>query len=198
MTKFTESNKLKEFVIAVVGMPGAGKSIATQHLSSLGYKTVRFGKIIVDEVQKRGLEVNEYNERIVREDLRRSFGMDFCAKLSLPKIEEYLLGENEVAIDGLYSLSEYESLISRLGNKLVVIAIFTPKSIRYRRLMQRKERPLTPDEAKERDFSEIKKIEKAGPIALADFTIINDGSPEQLCDNLDKILSELGNSYEAG
>ena len=56
--------------LALVGMPGAGKTICAEHLARRGFFTLRFGAVVVDEVRRRGLEVNPSNERIVREELR--------------------------------------------------------------------------------------------------------------------------------
>jgi dephospho-CoA kinase len=180
-----------KFIIAIVGMPGSGKSIVTKRIEEMGYQTIRFGKIIVDEVVNRGLKIDPDNERIVREDLRRQFGMDVCAKLSLPKIEKAFAEGRKVAIDGLYSLSEYETLVEKLNAKIILIAIYTPRAIRYSRLAERQERPLTREEAIKRDLMEIKNIEKAGPIALADYTVINDGNTKDLILKIDKLIADL-------
>ena len=66
--------------------------------------------------------------------------------------------------------------------------MFTPRALRYERLARRAERPLTMAEAVSRDYAEIENIEKGGPIALADYTIINDGTMEDLIRQLDRIL----------
>ena len=58
-------------IIFVVGMAGAGKSIISDELVKRGFAYVRFGQVVIDEIKNRGLEVNEQNERAVREDLRK-------------------------------------------------------------------------------------------------------------------------------
>jgi dephospho-CoA kinase len=54
-------------------------------------------------------------------------------------------------------------------------------------------RSFTKEEARARDFAEIENIEKAGPIAMADYTIINIGSVEQMKIELNKILQAIEN-----
>ena len=76
--------------LALVGMPGAGKTLCAQHLKDRGFFTLRFGRVVVDEVQRRGWTVNAENERIVREELRAQHGMSAMALLSLPKLKEAL------------------------------------------------------------------------------------------------------------
>ena len=49
------------------------------------------------------------------------------------------------------------------------IAIVCDKNLRYDRLSKRDVRPFNNEEAKKRDITEIENIEKAGPIAYADY-----------------------------
>ena len=180
---------MKEKIVAIVGMCGSGKSVAGERLEQLGFAKVYFGGLTIDEVKRRGLEVNEQNERAVREELRRTHGMGAFAVLSLPKIQAFIDKGQRVLIDGLYSFSEYKILKEKFGDGLLVIAIFTPRALRYERLAVRDVRPLTREEAVSRDYAEIENIEKGGPIALADYTIVNDGAKEGLVRQLEKVLS---------
>ncbi|MEH2156821.1 AAA family ATPase [Nostoc sp.] len=178
-------------IIAIVGMSGSGKSVVAGYLNNNGFPLIHFGEIIIREVEKRGLAITPQNEQIVREEIRQKYGMDVCAQLSLPIIKSTLLEHQLVVIDGLYSFSEYKTLKKEFKDELLVIAIFTPKSLRYERLTFRQERPLKIAEAEKRDFMEIEGIEKGGPIAMADITIINDGNQSQLYRNLQSLLAEI-------
>ncbi len=178
--------------LALVGMPGAGKTICAEHLAERGFFTLRFGALVVGEVQRRGWEVNPANERIVREDLRQKHGMAAMAVLSLPALQEALTTRHHIIIDGLYSFSEYKLLSTELGAPLLLLAIVASRELRYQRLVERATRPMTPAESRERDFREIEKLEKGGPIAIADFTLLNEGSPADLLRRLDSLLADLG------
>lgn len=178
-------------IIAIVGMPGAGKSILAGHFRGKGYPVIHFGDVILDEVKRRGLPVTPLNEQMVREELREKIGMDVCARLSLPLIKEKLAEHSVIVIDGLYSFSEYKTLSATFGESLVVVAVFTSKQLRYRRLTSRVERPLRREEAQERDFSEVEKIEKGGPIALADYTLLNDGTVADLIREAEDLLASV-------
>jgi dephospho-CoA kinase len=172
-------------------MPGAGKTLCARHLEDKGYFQFRFGGIIVSEVKRRGMDVRPENERIVREDLRAAHGMDAIARLALPRLKDALARHNSIIIDGLYSFSEYKLLRQELGEDMVVVAIAAARHLRYERLANRDIRPLTPAEAQKRDWQEIETIEKGGPIAIADYTLVNDGEPEHLLDALDALLDKL-------
>lgn len=178
-------------IIAIVGMPGSGKSVVASYFKNNGFPIIRFGEIIIREVEKRGLPITPQNEQIVREEIREKYGMSVCAELSLPLIQSKLLSHELLVIDGLYSFSEYKILKKEFYDELLVLAIFTPKALRYKRLTLRQERPLTIVEAQRRDYVEIEKIEKGGPIALADVTIINDCSQCQLYSKLQGLLTEI-------
>ena len=63
--------------------------------------------------------------------------------------------------------------------------------LRYARLADRSERPLTAEEAQRRDYQEIENLEKGGPIALADFTLLNNDAPDALLASLDALIARL-------
>jgi dephospho-CoA kinase len=179
-------------VLALVGMAGAGKSQCAAHFHALGYFQFRFGSIIVDEVVRRGLPLTPENERLVREELRAHEGMDSIAKRALPILQAGLKTHPTIIIDGLYSFSEYKTLMKEFGGRMVVIAVTCDRDLRYQRLATRKERPLTYEEAERRDYAEIENIEKGGPIAIADHTLLNNDAPDALIAALDRLLDKLG------
>ena len=187
-------------LICIVGMPGSGKSTVGNIFAQHGFYFIRFGQLTLDIVKERGLEPTEENERKVREELRAKHGMGAYAKLNLPKIDS-LLQERDVAVDGLYSWSEYKILKQQFGNQMVVLALYAPPQIRYQRLEARKEidekminRPITAKKAQARDYAEIETIEKGGPIAMADYTILNIGSSEELIENVKNIIALITSS----
>jgi len=177
-------------LLAIVGMPGAGKSVVVDYLRGKGWTVVHFGGATMRELERRGLAVNATNERAVREDLRKRHGMEAFAKLSM---EEVLngLSKGPTVIDGLYSWSEYKFLRNQLSRRFYVVNVFTSRQIRYDRLLHREVRPLSHEEAEARDFAEIENLEKGGPIAMADFTLLNDGTIENLYSEIDDLLKML-------
>jgi dephospho-CoA kinase len=177
--------------LALVGMPGSGKTLCAKHLEARGFYQFRFGSIVVNEVLERGLSITPENERLVREEFRLSEGMDVMAKRALPHLRAALETHPVIVIDGLYSFSEYKTLHKEFDGGLIVVAIISARPTRYARLAQREERPLTAAEAEERDFQEIERLEKGGPIAMADYTLLNDGESQALLDRLDMLLERL-------
>ncbi len=194
----------KQKIICISGLCGSGKSEIGEYFIKMGYAYLRFGQIALDEIKKRNLEPTEVNERPIREALRKQYGPAAFAILNIPKIDALILEGKNVLADGLYSWSEYKELKNKYNNDLIVIAVYASPKTRYERLVDRKSRydadpnlkfrSLTKEEAKTRDYAEIENIEKAGPIAMADFTIINEGSLEELHTQIDKILEKI--NYE--
>jgi dephospho-CoA kinase len=175
-------------VVSIVGMPGAGKSEVAGLFEQSGFARIRFGDVTDEGVRKRGLELTEENERYVRELLRREKGMAAYAELNLPAIDS-ALKHSDVVIDGLYSWEEYIFLKEHYGEDLHVVAVLSSPKTRYARLTGRKNRGLTVGEAASRDKAEIENTNKGGPIAMADFIIINESSLDELRKETEKIIS---------
>jgi len=177
-------------VVSIVGIVGSGKSEAARLFKDNGFAIVRFGDITDDAVKAKGLSLTEENERPIRERIRKEHGMAAYAKLSVPRIDAALKTSN-VVVDGLYSWEEYLYLKDYYGDSFFVVAVWSPPRDRYARLGSRKIRPLTPQEAASRERAEIENLNKGGPIAMADFTIINDSSLANLKKQVEKIIGRI-------
>jgi dephospho-CoA kinase len=177
-------------VVAIVGMAGSGKSEAASIFEHKGFVRVRFGDVTDIELKKRGLELNEANERYCRELLRQEFGMAAYAILNQPRIDAALKNASVVA-DGLYSWEEYLSFKAYYGDKFCVVAVYSSPPTRYLRLASRPHRPLSTEEASSRDRSEIENLNKGGPIAMADYLIINEGDLDSLQRQAESIIDKI-------
>jgi len=176
-------------LVAIVGMTGSGKSELSKLVEQQGYTRIRFGDITDDILRQKGLPINEENERQAREELRQQHGMIAYALKNMPKITTALKKGN-VVIDNLSSWEEYTFLLNKCPD-LRLLAVIAAPHTRYERLGKRTIRPLTSKEAQERDYAEIQNMHKAGPIAMADFIIINNGTKEELQQKAHEIISQL-------
>ena len=177
-------------VVSIVGMAGAGKSETASLFEENGFIRVRFGDITNEEVRKKSLELNEENERYIRELLRKEHGMAAYAILNLSRID-LARKQSAVVIDGLYSWEEYTFLKTHYGEDFYVIAVWASPKTRHARLTDRLERGLTLEEAANRDRAEVENLNKGGPIAMADFTIINESSLKELKKEVKGVISKL-------
>jgi len=178
-------------VVAIVGMAGAGKTEVARLFEREGYTRIRFGDITDEAVRAQGLRLCEENERRMREAFRKEYGMAAYARLNLERIEK-ACKKAPVVIDGLYSWEEYKFLKDYYRDIFSVVAVWASPKTRRARLCRRAERPLTEEESVSRDYAEVEEINKGGPIAMADFTIINESGLKELAREVKKIISVLG------
>ncbi|PIR96706.1 MAG: dephospho-CoA kinase [Candidatus Doudnabacteria bacterium CG10_big_fil_rev_8_21_14_0_10_41_10] len=185
---------MKKHIISIHGLPGAGKTEATNYLlKKTSWPKIYFGEITFDVMKEKGLEVSEANERKTREGLRAEHGMEVYAKLSLPKIKK-LYESSDVVLESMYSWEEYLVIKDEFKDAFVTIAIYASPKTRGARMKNRSVRPLNAEEFESRDYSQIENIHQAGPIARANYTIINEGTMEEMTKRLDDILEEIKKS----
>lgn len=177
-------------ILAIVGMPGSGKSQVALFFKEKGVEVFRFGDITDQGLREEGLDFSEHNERYIREKIRRELGMAAYAIKSEPQIRELLKDKELVVLDGLYSWEEYKYLREKFAN-LYLVCVFAEPPIRYERLAERSNRPVALEEARGRDVAEIENLNKGGPIAIADYFIDNNTTLENLKCQLDKLFQRL-------
>lgn len=173
--------------MAVVGLAGSGKSEVVKIIEKFGFTKIYFGAITAEELKKRNLAVNEKNERSVREAMREELGMAAYAIKNEPLIKAGLEKGN-VVIDGLYSWEEYLYL-KKIFSQLELVAVLAPPTVRYKRLTTRPVRPLSESESLSRDISQIEKLHQAGPIAMADYFILNTDPVNTLLKKVKEVIN---------
>jgi dephospho-CoA kinase len=179
-------------IVALVGLTGSGKSTAVDYLTNKNYPKVYFGGIVLDAMDKAGLEHTADNEKTFREELREREGKDFVVNRIVTQIRDLIdAGQRRIIADGLYTWTEYKILKQEFPGELTVVAVVTPKHLRHHRLTMRPIRPLTTEEANQRDWAEIENLEKGGPIAIADHYIMNDGNLDRFHEQIDTELEHI-------
>ncbi len=179
-------------IVAFVGMSGSGKSVAVDYLTEKGVPKVYFGGMILKGVKDMGWEINEENEKKFREHIRKTEGNDWVVRQVVEETKKLIeAGQKRIVLDGVYSWTEYNILKHEFPGMLTFVAVVVDKKLRYKRVGSRAVRPLNRNEIMERDKSEIENLEKGGPIAAADYYILNDGSIAEMHENLKKILEKI-------
>ncbi|TWP14430.1 dephospho-CoA kinase [TM7 phylum sp. oral taxon 351] len=181
-------------IIAVVGMSGSGKSVVVDYLTEKGFPKVYFGGMIYKEMKRRGIEITAdgESEKRFREMIRETEGKDWVVKQVIEEAKSLInAGQKRIVLDGLYSWTEYKILKKEFPGQLTVLAVVVPKALRHFRVGKRPERPFNTKEIQERDRSEVENLEKGGPIAMADYYVLNDESVAKLHDDIDVILDRI-------
>lgn len=179
-------------IIAFVGLAGAGKSTAVKYLTDKGYPKVYFGGITLEAMRQANIEITPDNEREFTKKIREKKGKDFVVKRIIAQIHELIdAGQHRIVADGLYSWTEYKAMKHEFPGELTTIAVVSNKHIRHHRLENRPVRPMSIEEADKRDWSEIENLEKGGPIAIADYYLINNGTEEELYKQIDDVMEKI-------
>ena len=182
---------MDKLILAIVGLPGAGKTEVVEYLmKQTSWPKVYFGDATFDEMKRLGLEINEANERKTREEIRKNLGMGAYAILSLPKIKE-LYENSGVIVESLYSWEEYLEMKKEFGDAFKVLAVYSSPETRISRMSNRPIRPLSKEDMISRDYSQIENLHQAGPIARADWTIVNEGTKEDLIKQIDMVIEKI-------
>ncbi len=180
----------KKSIIAIVGLPGSGKTEAAHFFKRQGLPVISFGKILNDMINEMQLSQTEENHKKLREEIRIKHGKEAFAILNKDKIAEALNSNAIIVIDGMRSWEEYQYLINSFPqvNKYI-LALYADKEIRYKRISRRKDRSKL--YGQDRDINELFGTNMGPTIAYADFLIKNNYSKRDLEDKLEHVFRTI-------
>lgn len=177
-------------IIAFVGMPGAGKSVAIEAVKAQGIPVIHLRPVVEEECRKRKLPVDNRNLRGVAADLRLTYGRDVVVKRAVAEID-LAYKKGHVVLDSLKSPEELSYLRGR-GYEVALIAVHASPSMRFERI---KARGLAWDPKKRDEFDWRDQMELAwglgSLIALADTMLVNEGKPESIVSAVKQFLAPL-------
>lgn len=172
-------------IVALTGMPGAGKTTVANYLAQKGIPLLIMGDVVREAAQNDGLEPTSDNLSKLMLRLREKNGPEAIAYLVANKIKT-LKRENKefgvVLVDGVRSMAEIQVLRSVGNVKLLAIHGSTLTRYSHIRERARSDVPSNIGEFDKRDKVEMG-VGISDAIALADETISNnDISISELCD----------------
>jgi dephospho-CoA kinase len=127
-----EKSRLK--IIGFVGMPGSGKSVASDVARSMGFEVVVMGDVIRHEAARLGLSPTDENLGRVGNRLRACEGPKAVAKRTLEWAKRS--GRDLVVVDGLRSKEEVESFRAS-SDDFHLVEIWAPTEARLKRIAAR-------------------------------------------------------------
>lgn len=177
-------------LIGLTGLNASGKGTAADYLIQQGFSYYSLSDIVRDYASEKGLDHSRGNLILCGNELREKFGPSVLAERALEKLKKD--GPSKAVVDSIRNLFEIEELRKIPG--FLLIGIDAPVKTRFERS---KTRGRTGFETSLDDFVKIElKENSADPkkqqlfdcLKLADRTINNDGTVEELEEELYLIL----------
>jgi dephospho-CoA kinase len=173
-------------LVGLTGTNGAGKGEAAAYLGRKGYGYRSLSDVLREELAARGLAASRDNLIAIGNELRARFGPEVLPRRTMAKI----IGPT--VIDSIRNPSEVEYLRRQEG--FILIAIDAPIEIRFARAQARgrDESAATLEEFRAKEEVEMAGSETgqqlARCMAMADRTIANDGTLEELWRKVEECL----------
>ncbi len=175
-------------LIGLTGTNGSGKSEVAAYFQKKGYAYFSLSDLLREELEQRGEPITRDNLIRVGNELRRIFGHDVLARRVMEKVRKANL---PAVIDSIRHPAEVEHL--RREGSFVLVAVDASPEVRFARvrIRGRDESASTLEEflAKEREEmwgkGEAQQLQQC--LSMADFSVWNDGSLEELYSQLERI-----------
>lgn len=181
-------------IIGITGTDGAGKGVVVDYLvNEKGFTHYSSRALITEEIEKRNLPVDRDHMRIVANDLRREFGNEFIVRKSFEKAKES--GIENAVIESLRAMAEVEYLKEQDG---ILLAVDADQKLRYERIVLRGSESdkvsfekFKEQESVEMDDPDPNGMQKAAVIAAADYTVLNNGTLDEVYKQTDEVLKKV-------
>ncbi|MBI4406374.1 AAA family ATPase [Candidatus Micrarchaeota archaeon] len=151
-----------------------------------------------EEVRKKGLPITRENIRLVANEMRLKHGAGFFGKKAVQIIKDNLRSYEVFLVSGTRSVGEIQALRQAFGKNFYLIAVDAPVEERYKRIKTRAredEHVLSFEDFKKSEELEMKGAKHGQNIAqvmkLADFTIQNTGSVQELEEKIEEFLKKI-------
>ena len=183
-----ERMQVRKRIIAISGMPGAGKGVASEAMKEFGFEVLLLGDVIREETQRRGLEPTPKNVGSVMLQVRKDEGPTVVVKRLVSKIEASR--SSTIIVEGIRSEEELRELRTKFD--VISVAIHASPKTRFQRLLSRgrSDDPKTWDTFHERDSRELS-VGLGHVIALADILLVNESTIDTLQSSFKAALDKL-------
>lgn len=187
--------KQSRLVVCITGMPGAGKSTASEVSEAMDFEVFRMGDDVRLEAERRKLPPTDENLGVLMLQLRQTGGPAAIANLCKQRIEKESKS-SFILIDGVRNMNEF--LEFKILGKAVLLSIHASPARRYNFLQSRgrSDSPSSLQSFESRDRRELS-VGIGETIALADEVIINKGSVDDLKKQVTELLSDQKQKFLA-
>lgn len=182
---------MPQLILGIVGDIAAGKGILSKYLCEKHQATsYRFSTVLRDVAKRLGKEESRENLQKISQGLREYLGQDI---LSQALVHDIAHDRNSfIIIEGIRRASDMACLQKLPGFRTVYLT--ADPEIRWRRLVERNENSGDANKTFE-DFTRDEETEVDQNTKIvgreAEFIIVNNGSIEELYDQIEKVLKKL-------
>ncbi len=187
--------KQTRLVVCITGMPGAGKSTASEVSASMGFEVFRMGDDVRMEAERRKLVPTDENLGLIMLQLRQTGGPVAIANLCKQRIERDAKS-SFVLIDGIRNVNEFLEF-KKLGRAVLVSIHASPeRRFKFLQARGRTDSPTSFQSFESRDRRELS-VGIGESIALSDEVVINKGSVEDLKKDVSELLRQLKQKFSS-
>jgi len=184
-------------IVGLTGKNAAGKGETAKYLQKKGFIYYSLSDVIREEATKRGIEYSRDNLIKLGNELREKFGSSYLAKEINKKIISDKKKFNKIffVVDSIRNPYEARELME--NKDFILVGISAPIELRFERLLKRNRLgdAKTLDEFKQQEQRENLKKDTNQQLdetfKLAEVTIINDNSLEELYKKMDVLLKKV-------
>lgn len=179
-------------VLGLMGKIGSGKDTVADFLvNDKEFTVVGFGDATREVAEERGIEMTRENLLEIQKEHVEKHGIDFWAKKVAEIIKER--GLKKAIVNGVRRPTDATTLKKEFGDDFHLILVETDSKIRYERMVRRG-RVGDPEEYEAFEKQEKAEIEAFGldeTFEMAEITITNNTTLEDLYEKTEEIISEL-------
>jgi dephospho-CoA kinase len=178
-------------IIGLGGRSGAGKGVIVEYLASKhGFKHFSFSAFLAEELRRRGVPITRPSLGDMGDEIRATKGS--ISKVFLESIKGEI---GDIVLESVRSIAEANHIKSVGG---VIWVVEADIKERYRRISERKSEidnipfeQFVREEENELANPEPHKMNMNAVAAMADVTLQNDGTKEELYGKIEKTLKEV-------
>jgi dephospho-CoA kinase len=179
-------------IIGLAGSFGAGKGTVVEYLLTKGFTHYSASGFITEEIVRRGLPVNRDSMIIVANDLRQQYGPSHIVEELYKRASSQ---GGDAVIEALRAVAEVEKIKALGGN---VIGVDAEQKTRFDRSQKRGSvkdgvtfEVWLAQEQKESNPNDPTKQDIFGALKKADMVLLNNGTQEELFEQVDAFFKKL-------
>jgi dephospho-CoA kinase len=174
-------------IIGLCGQPASGKDTVADFFVAKGFAHISLGDTLREEMRRLDIPTDRAHMSVFAAEAKKSRGRAYLAELAAGKVS------GNAIISGIRGTAEVEFFRRRFGPDFILLVVDAPLELRYARARERN-RP--GDDISFAEFRRIEDHERAAAsgaqevdkvIALADLTVDNSGSKEELMAKLERL-----------